>query len=81
MLQTAMAENSPLIKQLRGIGISAPYASQLASGNREPSLYLAIRIYRKLGLRMGPIAKRSDEEIRLLERVTPKPKQGQGAAA
>lgn len=38
------------IAGLRGIGISAPYASQLVSGERTPSLKLALRIKRELGV-------------------------------
>ena len=50
-------------------GISLPYASQILSGTRPPSLPLAINIFRKTGRKFGPIARASDEEIDVLERV------------
>ena len=36
--------------RLRSIGISAPYASQLASGQRAPSLALALDIQERLNV-------------------------------
>ena len=39
-----------LDKRLRGIGISRPYAHQLANRQRTPSLRLARRIERELGI-------------------------------
>ena len=50
-------------------GISVPYASQILRGERTPSQQLAISIYRKTGRKFGPIAKATDEEIDVLERV------------
>lgn len=47
-------------------GISVPYASQLLSDKpemrRDPPLEMACHIYRKAGLKLGPLAKLSDEE-------------------
>lgn len=57
----------------KAAGISVPYASQLLSTKddqrREPSQSLAIHIFRKTGLKFGPVAKLTDEEIDLLERL------------
>lgn len=50
-------------------GISVPYSSQLLSGQRAPSMALAISIFRKTGRKFGPIAKATDDEIDVLERV------------
>lgn len=52
-------------------GISVPYASQLLSGKREPSQGLAIRIFRRTGRKLGPIANFSDEVIAVLEANLP----------
>lgn len=64
-----MNASPSLAKQLRGIGISQPYASQIARGKRAPGLQTAIRIFRELGVKLGPIAKASKTEIDALERV------------
>lgn len=50
-------------------GISLPYASQLLSGKRTPSPTLAIAIFRKTGLKFGPIAQASEEDIEAMARV------------
>lgn len=65
--------NAPtLAERLRGIGISESYASQLARAVRDPSMPLAIRIYRELGAKLGPIKGATATEIAALERVTKK---------
>lgn len=61
---------NPLVAQLRGIGVSSPYASQIASGTRKPSLALAIKIWRRLGVQLGPIEGKTDEEIETLEKAS-----------
>ena len=49
------------------LSISVPYASQLLGGSREMPRDLAIKLYRATGLKMGPIADASDEQIETLE--------------
>lgn len=50
------------------LSISTPYASQLLSGQRPWPRALAIAAYRKAGVKLGPIAQATDEEIEILER-------------
>jgi transcriptional regulator with XRE-family HTH domain len=50
-------------------GISLPYASQILSGARSPSLTMAIGIFRKTGLKFGPIAQATPEDIEVMARV------------
>lgn len=64
-----MSDSTPLLKQLVALGVSQPYASQISRGVRTPSLRLAIKIYRKIGVKLGPIATASSAEIRTLEKV------------
>lgn len=52
----------------RSAGISVPYASQILNGLRTPTPALAIRIYRKTGMKLPPIAGATDAEIEVLER-------------
>jgi transcriptional regulator with XRE-family HTH domain len=70
-----MSNAVTLAERLRGIGISESYASQLANGRRPPSLRLAIRIYRELGIKLGPLAHATAAEIAALERVSRKASQ------
>lgn len=58
----------PIIASLRAIGVSAPYASQLARGLRRPSRAMAIRIFRETGRKMGCLEDASDAEIHVLSR-------------
>lgn len=44
------ADQPSLNQRLVGIGVSRPYASQLAAGKRTPSLRLALEIEAKLGI-------------------------------
>jgi hypothetical protein len=39
-------QTATLYRHLKALGVSAPYASQLARGLRAPGLALAIRIWR-----------------------------------
>lgn len=48
--------------------ISQPFASQVLSGVKVPSMRSAIKIFRATGLKFGPIAEATDEEIAVLER-------------
>lgn len=47
----------------KAVAISVPYASQLIAGLRKPSLPVAIRIYDKMGKRMGPLVGLTSDEI------------------
>jgi hypothetical protein len=49
-------------------GISVPFASQVISGIKPLPRSLAIRIFRWRGVKLGPIANATDEEIDVLER-------------
>jgi hypothetical protein len=51
------------------LGISVPYASQLLSGARKPSLELALRYFDIAAIRLGPLAAASDEEIATLRKL------------
>lgn len=50
-------------------GISVPYASQIMSGERIPPVATAISIYRKTGLKFGPIADANEEDIEAAARI------------
>lgn len=63
-----MAEAS-LNSKLVGLGVNKGYASQIANGKREPSISLALRIFREIGVKLGPIKDASRSEIAALERI------------
>ena len=48
-------------------GISVPYASQIMSGRRIPTLALALSIFRKTGCKFGPLLGLPDEVIDQVE--------------
>lgn len=50
-------------------GISPSYAHMILSGDRTPSLTRAIDIFRKTGLKFGPIANATAEDIEVMARV------------
>lgn len=58
-----------LAEKLRSIGISESYASQIVNGRRAPSMPLALRINREIGIKLGPLAGVADDDIPVLERV------------
>ena len=65
-----MTNQTATLKQLVNDGVlSQPYASQITTGKRKPSQSLAIKIYRRTGMKLGPIAHASDAEIDTLEKV------------
>lgn len=66
-------------ERLRGAGISESYASLIANGRRAPSQPLAIEIFRKTGMKLGPIASASDDDIDVLERLVGRGKLGRVA--
>jgi hypothetical protein len=49
------------------IGVSVPYASQVLNDRRKPSQRVAIKIFRHTGMKLGPIANASIEQIDALE--------------
>ncbi len=53
---------------VRATGMSMPYASQILADKRTPSRAMAITIFRKLGVKLGPIKGATDDEIEVLER-------------
>ena len=62
-------QTTTLYHRLKTLGVSAPYASQIARGTRAPGLILAIRIWRATGLKLGPIAGASRAAIARLEHM------------
>jgi len=68
-----------LYQELKSLGLSRSYASQIAHGRRHPGLQLAIRIWRALGLKLGPVAGLSGSTIARLERLRLKRLTGWGA--
>ena len=64
------AMNATTVKaaDLQRIGVSKPYAHQIVRGEG-PSVTMALRIFRELGARFGPIANLSDDEIAVLEKM------------
>lgn len=69
-MQSRTQTPAALAERLRAIGISQSYASQIVNGRRAPSLALALRIHREIGVKLGPIADASPAEIRTLKRLT-----------
>ena len=65
----AASPTSELAEKLRSIGISESYASQIANEKRAPSMPLALKINRALGVKLGPLVGVSDADIPVLERV------------
>lgn len=61
-----------LAERLRSIGISDSYVSQLVNKRRAPSMALALRIYREVGVKMGPLVNASPSEIKALESLSEK---------
>ncbi len=49
--------------------ISVAYASQLLTGARKPSLALALQFFDKGGVRLGPLAEASEEDIATLRKL------------
>lgn len=64
-----------VVTRLKEIGVSAPYASQIARGKRTPSPELSLKIFRRTGLRFGVFLGASPEETSALGRL------GEDAAA
>ncbi len=50
-------------------GISKGYASDLLAGNKRPSPSMALRIFRAAGVKLGPLAPLTDDEIAVFERA------------
>lgn len=51
-------------------GISLPFASQILSGARRPSQHTALRIFRVIGAKFGPLDGMDDADVRHLDRLT-----------
>lgn len=50
-------------------GISVSYASEILNDVRQPSETLALSIYKKTGLRFGPLKGLTDEQIGFLASI------------
>jgi transcriptional regulator with XRE-family HTH domain len=75
-MRKAAPEVEVIVTALRDIGISAPYASQIARNKRTPSPTMALRIFRETGLRFGVFRGASQEETAIMREGL-----GQGVAA
>ena len=64
-----MTKPPSLNQKLVSIGVPASYASLIATGKRSPGLQLAVKIYRELGLKLGPLKSATSAEINAIERV------------
>lgn len=51
------------------LSVSVAYASQLLSGARVPSLELALRLFDRAGVKLGPLVGATDEEIATLRKL------------
>ena len=51
-------------------GISKGHASQILSGDKEPSVGLACRIWRKTGVKLGRLKTADDSDMAVLERYS-----------
>ncbi len=67
-----MEDEASLNSRIVALGVSRSYASEIVSGNRSPSVPLAIRIFRKIGVKLGPLVNASEDEINALESVNAK---------
>jgi len=67
-----MSSASPNVRPIeivRAAGVSMPYASMIARGEKEPSPVIALLIWRATGAKFGVIAGASDEDVKAMERV------------
>jgi len=73
---TPVSEPCPkaIAQRLREIGVSTPYAYQIAHGAREPSLPLAAKIAKETGLRLGVLKHANDEEVAVVVRLVERSK-------
>jgi transcriptional regulator with XRE-family HTH domain len=69
MQHCGMAKPKSLTAQLHEVGLSQPYASQVANGKRRPGMETALTIYRKLGIALGPLAGKSKADIATLAKA------------
>jgi hypothetical protein len=59
-----------LAQRLQSIGVKKSHAYMIAWGKRAPSVPLACRIHRELGVKLGPVATLTDKEIAVLAKAT-----------
>lgn len=62
-------DNAAIYGELLKIGVAKSYASEIARGKRKPSLPYALRIFRKTGLRLGPLKDLSTSDIETVARI------------
>ena len=53
----------------KAAGISVPFASQIISGKRKPSLGMALQIYDAAGVQFGPLAGLDTADIEAARRM------------
>lgn len=58
-----------IAQRLRKIGVSGPYAYQIAHGTREPSLPLTVQIANEAGLRIGLLEGATDAEVAVVTQL------------
>jgi hypothetical protein len=58
-----------LAQRLQRAGVKKSHAYMIAWGKREPSLPLALKIERESGLKLGPLANVTDEQIAVLREM------------
>jgi hypothetical protein len=63
---------SPSLAQrlIAEVGVTKSHAYMIQSGDRTPSLPLALRIFEKTKLQLGPLAGASSAEIKALAKVS-----------
>jgi transcriptional regulator with XRE-family HTH domain len=68
-MRRATPEVEAIVTRLREIGVSAPYASQIARNKRTPSPAMCLRIFRETGLRFGVFRGATAEETGHLQKL------------
>jgi transcriptional regulator with XRE-family HTH domain len=68
-----MASDALRVKDLHAeLGISKGHASEILRGETAPSQKLALRIFRRFGVKLGPLAHATAGEIKALEQLAAK---------
>lgn len=67
-----MINDLPTVPDLMKLGVAKSYAYQIAKGDRTPGPDLALRIYRTLGHKIGPIQNATESDISALEALMAK---------
>jgi len=69
-MQTQTAPKHPIrpTDLASAMGWSVPYASQVLTSARPPTLSTALKVFDKTGVKIGPVEQASDDEIALLRK-------------